>query len=138
VLQGAFMAPVKFIREWAWENYWLVFSLTSYLVIPWLIAVFTVPRLFEIYGGAAPAALITVAIFGVGWGIGALAFGLGVERLGMSLGFAIIIGTATIVGTLIPLLTATPSQWPGSEFAPPRASGRRAGHQDRGNMVGVS
>jgi len=106
LLQGAFMAPVRFIRKWAWENYWLVFATTAYLVIPWIIAAFTVPKLLEIYTTTPTTALIEVVAFGTAWGIGALAFGLGVDKLGMSLGFAIIIGTGTIVGTVIPLVTA--------------------------------
>lgn len=109
LLQGAFMAPVRFVRKWAWENYWLVFATTAYLVIPWMIAAFTVPRLLEVYTTTSTAALIEVVAFGTAWGVGALAFGLGVDKLGMSLGFAIIIGTGTIVGTVIPLVTAPPS-----------------------------
>ena len=41
------MAPSKYIRGWAWENYWLVFAATAYLICPWLLAIATVPKLFE-------------------------------------------------------------------------------------------
>jgi L-rhamnose-H+ transport protein len=108
ILQGSFMAPTKWIRNWAWENYWLLFSLTAYLITPWWLAWVTVPRLFEIYAGSTPAALASVGIFGAIWGVGALAFGLGVEALGMAVGFAIILGVATTVGTLIPLIAQPP------------------------------
>jgi L-rhamnose-H+ transport protein len=108
VLQGSFMAPAKWIRNWAWENYWLLFSLTAYLIAPWWLAWVTVPRLFEIYAGTTTAALVSVGIFGAIWGIGALAFGLGVDALGMAVGFAIILGAATTVGTLIPLIAQPP------------------------------
>lgn len=108
ILQGSFMAPTKWIRNWAWENYWLLFSLTAYLITPWWLAWVTVPRLFEIYAGSTPAALVSVGFFGAIWGIGALTFGLGVEALGMAVGFAIILGVATTVGSLIPLIAQPP------------------------------
>jgi L-rhamnose-H+ transport protein len=107
-LQGSFMAPTKWIRGWAWENYWLLFAFTAYLIAPWWLAWATVPRLFEIYAGSTPAALVSVAIFGMIWGVGALMFGLGVDALGMAVGFAIILGVATTVGTLIPLIAQPP------------------------------
>lgn len=106
--QGAFMAPTKWIRKWAWENYWLVFSLTSYLIVPWLLAFITIPRLLDVYASCRPADVVSVALFGSAWGVGAVAFGLGVEALGVALGFAIILGVATTVGTLIPLFVMAP------------------------------
>jgi L-rhamnose-H+ transport protein len=108
IAQGAFMAPSKWIRNWAWENYWLVFSFTSYLITPWLLAFLTIPRLFDIYAGSSAASLISVGIFGSAWGVGAVTFGLGVDALGVALGFAIILGVATTVGTLVPLFIAMP------------------------------
>ncbi len=101
--QGSFMAPSKWIRGWDWENYWLVFAITAYLVCPWLLAFLTIPRLFEIYMGSPSAALFAALIFGAGWGIGAVTFGLGVEALGLALGFAVILGVAATCGAVIPL-----------------------------------
>jgi L-rhamnose-H+ transport protein len=106
--QGAFMAPTKWMRNWRWENYWLIFSLTAYLIVPWSIALLTIPKLFDIYAGSTAGALLSVVVFGSAWGVGALTFGLGVDALGVALGFAIILGAATTVGTLIPLLLAPP------------------------------
>jgi L-rhamnose-H+ transport protein len=117
ILQGSFMAPAKWIRGWAWENYWLLFAVTAYLIAPWWLAWATVPRLFEIYAGSTPAALISVGIFGVIWGIGALAFGLGVDALGMAIGFAIILGVATTFGTLIPLIAQPPPNFSVQQFS---------------------
>ena len=102
--QGAFMAPMKWVRGWAWENSWLVFATTAYLFAPWLLAWLTIPHLLAIYAGTSATALISVFIFGAAWGIGAVTFGLGVAALGMALGFAIILGVATVVGTLIPMV----------------------------------
>lgn len=104
LFQGSFMAPAKWMRGWAWEHYWLIFAITAYLIAPWLIAIATIPRLFEIYAAANRSSLLSVVIYGAGWGVGAVTFGLGVDALGLALGFALILGVATIAGTVIPLL----------------------------------
>jgi L-rhamnose-H+ transport protein len=108
--QGSFFAPAKAMRGWAWENYWLIFATTAYLVSPWILALSTIPDLWNVYAGSSLQTLTAVTLFGLGWGIGALTFGLGVEALGLSLGFAIILGTTAIFGALVPLFLQTGAQ----------------------------
>jgi L-rhamnose-H+ transport protein len=113
LFQGAFLLPAKWLKNWAWENYWLIFAFMAYLVCPWIIAMATIPRLGEVLQGIAPSQLAVSMLFGLGWGIGAVTFGLGVDAIGLSLGFAIILGIATTSGTLVPLLVfreSVPSQ----------------------------
>jgi L-rhamnose-H+ transport protein len=102
------MLPTKWIKGWAWENYWLIFASTAYLICPWILAVATIPRLFDVYAQVRPGSLMSVAVFGTGWGFGALTFGLAVEALGLALGFAVILGVAATAGTLVPLLVQPP------------------------------
>ena len=104
VLQGSFMLPMKFTRRWAWENTWLGFSTTAYLVWPWLLAWATLPHLAAILTSTSHRSLVLVELFGLGWGLGALTFGLGVDMLGMGLGFTIILGLSASAGSLIPLV----------------------------------
>ncbi len=108
VFQGSFMLPSKWMSGWAWENYWLVFAATAYLVCPWLLALATIPDLIGVYRGAAASSIFWVVLFGLGWGVGAVTFGLGVEAIGLALGFAVILGVAATSGTLIPLLVHLP------------------------------
>ena len=103
VLQGAFMLPMKWTRHWAWENSWLVFATTAYLLCPWLLILTTIPQAFEVYRSSSAGSLITVMLFGLGWGLGAVTFGLGVDAVGLALGFAIILGVAGAAGALVPL-----------------------------------
>jgi L-rhamnose-H+ transport protein len=111
VCQGSFMAPTKAMRGWAWENYWLIFAITAYLVSPWVLALSTIPGLFHVYAGTSGGTLAILTVFGIAWGGGALMFGLGVEVLGLALGFAVILGTTAVFGTVVPLLTATTSHF---------------------------
>ncbi len=102
--QGTFMLPMKYTQGWKWENTWLGFSLTAYLVCPWLLALVTVPHLKEVLTQTSNATLVRTVLWGLGWGLGALTFGLGVDYLGLALGFAIIIGLTAAIGTVVPLL----------------------------------
>ena len=38
LLNGSFVAPMKWMSKWRWENSWLVYSVAGLLVIPWLTA----------------------------------------------------------------------------------------------------
>ena len=117
LFQGSFLAPSKWVRGWAWENYWLIFATTAYLVSPWVLALLVVPDLWKIYSGTDSKDIMQVLIFGVGWGIGAVTFGLGVEAIGLALGFAIILGVAATAGALIPLAMKPPDNFSGMQMA---------------------
>jgi L-rhamnose-H+ transport protein len=110
VCQGSFMLPMKFARRWAWENTWLVFSATAYLVWPWVFALLTLSHLGATFASISSRSMALVVLFGVGWGLGALTFGLGVDKLGIALGYTIIIGLAASAGSLIPLIVLSPEK----------------------------
>jgi L-rhamnose-H+ transport protein len=111
VFQGSFMLPGKWMSGWTWENYWLIFAAVAYLVCPWVLAMATIPDLLGVYQDVSAGVVLRVLLFGVGWGIGAVTFGLGVEAIGLALGFAVILGVAATSGTLIPLLVRPPSDF---------------------------
>lgn len=109
--QGSFLLPSKWVKGWEWENYWLPFAATAYLIAPWALALTTIPDLAAVYRGAPAGAMVWVLIFGVGWGAGAVTFGLGVDAIGLALGFAVILGVAATSGTLVPLFLMPPSRF---------------------------
>ena len=110
ILQGAFILPMKITRKWAWENTWFVYSTAGYLVFPWLFVLLTIPHPLNVMATTSLRSLLLVEVFGIGWGIGSLTFGLGVSRLGMALGFTIIIGLAATAGALIPMIVLSPEK----------------------------
>src|SRR5438067_2931156 len=104
VLNGSFATPTRFMNRWKWENVWALWSVLALLILPSTVALITVPHLFATYQTAEVRhALLLVILFGAGYGIAAICFGLGVEALGIALNFAIALGTATAVGSAIPL-----------------------------------
>jgi len=99
---GSFYIPYKRVKGWAWESYWIVGGLFSWLVVPPLAAYLTIPNFFEIISGTDGSTLGLTYLFGVLWGIGGLTYGLGVRYLGVSLGSSIILGLCSVFGALIP------------------------------------
>jgi L-rhamnose-H+ transport protein len=105
---GSFTLPMKRMPGWRWENTWLPYSLVGMIIIPWAFAASTVPHLADVYHQVTWPTLISVAVFGAGWGIGSTLFGLGIARVGMALGFAIILGITASIGSLLPLVVLHP------------------------------
>ena len=103
LLQGTFGLGMKKVQPLAWEAWWLIFSLVSLLLFPWIWALAVVPDLWASVVGAPPAALLKGVLFGALWGIGGLTFGLAIKYLGISLTYGIVMGLASSIGALAPL-----------------------------------
>ena len=108
LLQGTFVLPMTLVRQWSWEHTWATFSLLGMFVFNWIITLVLVPNIFAVYSASPAKDLAILALFGLGWGVGAVLFGLGMERLGMALGYPIIMGLIASLGALIPLLAFFP------------------------------
>lgn len=108
LLQGTFILPMTLVRKWEWEHTWATFSLFGMIVFNWMITLVFVPNIFAVYSASPPRDLAILALFGLGWGVGAVLFGLGMARLGMALGYPIIMGLIASLGALIPLLLFFP------------------------------
>ena len=107
---GCFPLPMKFARNWAWENIWLLYSIVGLLVGPWLVTLITVPHPLTVYGETTLRTLVLTAAFGFGWGVGNVLFGEAVALVGMALTFAIVAGLCAAVGSLIPLVLLRPER----------------------------
>jgi L-rhamnose-H+ transport protein len=107
-LQGTFILPMTLVRRWAWEHTWATFSLLGMILFNWIITLVVIPNIFAVYSASPPRDLAILALFGLGWGVGAVLFGLGMARLGMALGYPIIMGLIASLGALIPLLVFFP------------------------------
>jgi L-rhamnose-H+ transport protein len=108
LLQGTFVLPMTLVRKWSWEHTWATFSLLGMFVFNWIITLLLVPEIFKVYTASPSRDLGILALFGLGWGVGAVLFGLGMDKLGMALGYPIIMGLIASLGALIPLLVFFP------------------------------
>ena len=110
LMSGNCMLPMKFSRTWKWENIWLIFSVVSLILLPWALALGLVDHLFETYGALSLLQIAIPFLFGAGWGIAQVLFGISVQRLGLGLAYAIIVGLGALLGTLVPLFIQHRSQ----------------------------
>ena len=104
--QSSSYVPIKKVKTWAWESFWLVQGIFAWLVFPYLGALLAVPdghSLGEIVSSGDGAAWKAM-FFGALWGVGGLTFGLSMRYLGVALGQSIALGTCSAFGTLIPAL----------------------------------
>ncbi len=101
---GSFYMPYKKVRQWSWESFWIVGGLFSWLIVPPVAAVLTVPGFSDIISQAGGSTLFYTFLFGVLWGFGGLTYGLGVRYLGMSLGNSVVLGFCSAFGALVPSL----------------------------------
>lgn len=111
LLLGTFAWPMKKIKKWYWENIWVLYSFWALLILPWIWAFLTVPDFLSIYGSVPLSVLITVFCFGAGWGVACVSFGIGLDKLGLALGTAIVLGLNNALGAILPILIYHPEEW---------------------------
>lgn len=106
--QGTFILPMTYTKKWDWAHNWFAFSLLGMVLVNWLIAYFTIDDVFGIISQVSRPVLLTVLVFGLVWGIGAILFGKAMDLLGMALGYPVIMGINAAAGTIIPALIYSP------------------------------
>lgn len=102
-LNGTFALFFKNLGKWKWENFWLVFSLTGLLFIPFIWTYLSVPDLGKIFVLTPPQTLTLLIVSGFLWGIGNILFGLSTVKIGQALTFTIVLGLTTLIGSITPL-----------------------------------
>jgi L-rhamnose-H+ transport protein len=107
ISSGSFYMPFKKVKDWAWESYWIVGGLFSWLIVPPIAAWLTVPDFTSVITEGAGSVKSFVFLMGLLWGIGGLTYGLGVRYLGMSLGNSVTLGFCSAFGALIPSIYYT-------------------------------
>lgn len=103
LMNGSFALPMKITTRWKWEHTWSMWSVWALLVVPWCTALLTVPRLFSIYAAVGFDAILIVFLFGLGWGVASVAFGKGIDYLGIGLGYSLMMGLIISIGAILPL-----------------------------------
>ncbi|MFC1764353.1 L-rhamnose/proton symporter RhaT [Planctomycetota bacterium] len=108
VLQGSWAVPQAYVKKWAWESLWIVYSVLAMIVLNLIIAMIFVPNLFEIYQ-AASGSVFKIMGFGLVWGSGVVLFGLGLAAVGIALSYALMFGALLAVGAIVPMIILHPN-----------------------------
>jgi len=104
--QSSSYVPIKKVKNWSWESFWLIQGIFAWLIFPLLGALIAIPSghsLFNILSNAGTDMWKSV-FYGILWGIGGLTFGLSMRFLGVALGQSLALGTCSAFGTIIPAL----------------------------------
>lgn len=107
-LEGLFSLGVTRTRGWMWENIWGLGSLIALVLVPWPVALLTVPDLFDVFGSVSPGLLLVTFLFGIGWGLGGIFWGKAIAAVGVALGVSLLMGMITIIGSPVPLAITEP------------------------------
>jgi L-rhamnose-H+ transport protein len=102
-LAGAvFYLPLKKVKSWAWESYWLFWALFALLIVPIALALITSPNTFSVLKAAPGREVLYCYLCGAAWGFGGLTWGLMIRYLGVGLGLAMGCGLCSAAGTIVP------------------------------------
>lgn len=102
--QSSSYVPIKKVRDWSWESFWLVQGIFAWLVFPFLGALLAVPAghsLCDLLTSENTFRIWMTILFGALWGVGGLTFGLSMRYLGVALGQSISLGTCAGLGTIL-------------------------------------
>jgi len=111
-MQGSYFLGLKYANPWKWENIWSLYALLSLIVMPTSLALGTIPHLDQVLALAPSSATVHVFLYGAAWGIGSVLSGLGVARMGLAMGVAVLIGVQAVIGSFVPLVVNTPELIP--------------------------
>ena len=103
-LEGLFSLPVTRMPRWKWENIWGLGSLVALVLVPWPVALLTVPHLGDVFGSVELNVLVWTLLFGIGWGVGGIFWGKAIATVGMALGISLLMGLLNVFGS--PVLLA--------------------------------
>ena len=104
--QSSSYVPINRVREWSWENFWMVQGIFAWLLFPLLGALIAVPEGSSLFALLGQGGALRAIVYGALWGVGGLTFGLSMRYLGVALGQSISLGTCSAFGTLLPALFA--------------------------------
>ncbi|OHZ00415.1 hypothetical protein BC443_16780 [Salinicola sp. MIT1003] len=94
----------KFIKRWEWDVYWFCFVSVGWLLLPVIVALFTIPDIVTVLSSVQPSTIAYTLLFGFIYGFGGYAFLLAIRQIGFSMTYCISIGCSATLGTIIPPL----------------------------------
>lgn len=102
--QSSSYVPIKKVKSWSWESFWIVQGFFAWLLLPFLGLLLAIPEghtLGELLTTTNPFNAGMTLLFGALWGVGGLTFGLSMRYLGVALGQSVALGTCAGLGTIL-------------------------------------
>jgi L-rhamnose-H+ transport protein len=100
---GVFLAPMRLLKAWEWENIWAVWTVFAMLLVPVAVASLVVPHFVEINKTVGPEVLFFTCAIGAVSGTAGFLFSYTVPVVGVGLASALNAGGSMAV-SLFPLV----------------------------------
>ena len=84
--QSSSYVPIKKVKSWSWESFWLVQGIFAWIVFPAAGMVVALPQGADLGSLLGSGGAVMPVGYGVLWGIGGLNFGVSMRYLGGDLG----------------------------------------------------
>ncbi len=104
LLMGSGGFPIKLMRKFQFEHFWLIAMSLSLVIVPWLVTLIFCPHPFLAYGTLEPSLLLKANICSLGWGIANVLCGLCFVRIGFALTGGILTGLGVAIGVTVPMV----------------------------------
>ena len=101
--QGSFGLGYKKYPPFSWAAFWGVYCLLCIVVsagTAWILA----PQLWSVLGAGGLSGLVLPLFCGALWGLSAIGFSKGIDKIGMSMVYGISMGISTVVGSVLPMV----------------------------------
>ncbi|SNR31206.1 L-rhamnose-proton symport protein (RhaT) [Lutibacter agarilyticus] len=102
IMLGFYAFPSKFVKNYELENLWGVFWLLAMFIVPISSTILLVDDLGATYKQVPNSIFTSIFLLSILWGIGNLLWGISISKIGMALGFSLLIGVSTLAGSILP------------------------------------
>lgn len=104
VMLGFYALPSKYIKNYTVDNTWGIFWALAMFVVPIISTLLLVDNIGDTYAQVPTMVFVSIFLLSLLWGAGNLLWGISISQIGMALGFSLLIGVSTLVGSILPFL----------------------------------
>ena len=104
LIMGVSPGPLKFLKQFKYEQFGFISMLVALLIIPWSITLILCPDIFTIISQIDKGLLLKANLFSMCWGIAQILAMLCFIRLGVSLTYGILCAIGASVGVITPMI----------------------------------
>lgn len=103
ICQGSFGLGYKKYSPFSWAAFWGIYDLMC-IITSGIFAFLLAPKFLSIYAQNGFLFFVKPLLCGGVWGLSAVGFSKGIDKIGMSLVYGISMGISTIVGSVTPMV----------------------------------
>jgi L-rhamnose-H+ transport protein len=104
LIMGLSPTPLKFLRQFKYEQFSFISMLVALLIIPWTITFIFCPDFYSVLAEIDKGLLLRANLFSLGWGIAQILAMLCFIRIGVSLTYGILCALGASVGVVTPMI----------------------------------